>query len=97
MAGNQHFGDLKLGTVVDCLSISGAEALTANKAIGAMKSLGVDLGIVNHSSPEWTEAFTSVGFFRGSSNYVAALSPALIRDPESVRITRADGDGRIHL
>jgi hypothetical protein len=99
-----HFGDLRLGTVLDCAARPGYEAAVAWAAACRLAARGVDLVVTNQAHARWIAAFRTAGFLAASSNYVLALSPALAdavrAQPDGARrvhATRGDADGRIHL
>ena len=101
---HHYFGNLQVGSILDCVAIPDAMALTAVLADDELSSAGADLVLVNHSHSEWVKAFRSSGFLPGPSNYLLAMSKSLTEAVGSVQggdqrvhITRGDGDGRIHL
>ncbi len=104
MRGNKYFGDMRVGTLVDAIAEPGWELAAIRSAIRSMKEAGADLAISNHTHSKWIGALGACGFGNGPSNYVLATSPKLTEairtvDPgfERIHITRADGDGRVHL
>ena len=104
MRGSQHFGDLRVGTVLDCWALPGREPAVIRAATHALERRGVDLVITNQSHARWVAAFRRAGYLSGPSNYILALSPALTAavraeaDGEArIHVTRGDADGRIHL
>lgn len=99
-----HFGNLRVGTIVDALARPGWEASALRTATHMLFELGADLLIVNHTHHAWITALRHNGYFAGPSNYLFAASPPLAQlwkkeDPAGQRVfvTRGDGDGRIHL
>ena len=101
---HHYFGNLQVGSILDCVAIPDAMALTAVLADHELSSAGADLVVVNQSHAEWVRAFRSSGFLPGPSNYLLAMSKRLTEavrsakgGDERVHITRGDGDGRIHL
>jgi len=104
LENNRHFGNLRVGSILDCMADANAMALTAVLTDREMASQGVDLVVVNHSHAAWVQAFRSAGFLAGPSNYLLALSKRLTelvraepQGEERMHVTRGDGDGRIHL
>ena len=104
MENHRHFGNLQVGSILDCLALPDAMATTAILTDRAMAAHDADLVLVNHSHAAWGGAFRAAGFLSGPSNYMLAMSKKLSQairsfpDGESrVHITRGDGDGRIHL
>ena len=103
-ANHHYFGNLQVGSILDCVAIPGAMALTAVLADHELSSAGADLVLVNQIHAEWVKAFRSSGFLTGPSNYLLAMSQQLTEAVRSVQggeqrvhITRGDGDGRMHL
>jgi len=104
LENHRHFGDLQVGSILDCLAEPGAMATTAILTDGELATQGADLVLVNHSHKVWVEAFGSAGFLSGPSNYMLAISKKLTEAVRTVpdgdnriHVTRGDGDGRIHL
>jgi hypothetical protein len=104
MHNSNHFGNLKVGTVLDLQCIPGHEQSAVITARKWLRNENVDLVITNQLHRGWQAAFGASGFIQGPSNYLFAAAPALIRaaggevdDLQRAHITRGDGDGRIHL
>jgi hypothetical protein len=100
MNAHPHFGDLRVGAILDCAAAPEAMAATAALADLELARRGVDLVLTNQTHHRWIEAFAAAGFLNGPSNYVVALSRALaatVCGRDSIHVTRGDGDGRIHL
>ena len=100
MRNHPHFGDLRVGSILDCVAAPEAMAATAILADTELARRGVDVVITNQTHRLWCDGFSAAGFLAGPSNYVVALSPALAArcgDRDSIHVTRGDGDGRIHL
>jgi len=103
MRGHKQFGDLRVGTIADCLApdARSAEAVVG-AAAGILEERGVDLIVSNQLHRHWRAALEEAGFRQGPSNFLLGLSPALAalvsgcRDDE-LHINRGDGDGPIHL
>jgi hypothetical protein len=100
MADDQYFGNLRLATVLDAVSVpeaAGALASDLSRTLGSW----ADLVITNQSHGLWIGAFRQAGFASARSNYLLAMSKPLaeaIGDGIArVHVTRGDGDGRIHL
>ena len=101
---HHHFGNLQVGSVLDCLADADAMVATAILTDREMASRGADLVLVNHSHVAWVRAFRDAGFLAGPSNYMLAMSRRLTElvkgvphGEDHVHVTRGDGDGRIHL
>jgi hypothetical protein len=98
MRGDQYFGDLRVGTIVDCLASPQDAATVIRTARIYLEQRGVDLIISNQGHPAWAEALRADGFFGGPSNFLFAASPALRAIGASDwHINRGDGDGPVHL
>jgi hypothetical protein len=104
MSDHKQFGDLRIGSIIDCM----AAAADAPEVIGCatryLEAKGVDMIVSNQSHEAWRRALFALGFLRGPSNYVLALSPRLSEELQPVNqlrrrfhLTRGDGDGPIHL
>ena len=103
-ADHKQFGDVRLGSIVDCMAGAADAPLVARCATEYLEAQGVDLIVSNQSHGMWRKALFASGFLRGPSNYLLALSPRLaakLQPLEQLRrrfhLTRGDGDGPIHL
>jgi hypothetical protein len=102
MEGHKQFGDMRVGTLVDCLAPA-ESALTAVRAASSLlERRGVDLIVSNQSHSAWSRALLESGFRGHPSNYLVALSPAFAKAAAGAtlhqfHINRGDGDGPIHL
>jgi hypothetical protein len=96
MEGHKQFGNLHVGTIVDCL---GSHREVSEAAERFLESKGVDLIVSNQSHEAWRGALLKRGYLEGPSNYVLATSKELTKllDLTRIHITRGDGDGPIHL
>jgi hypothetical protein len=104
MKNHRHFGNMQVGSILDCMAAPDAMATVATLTDRELGSQGVDLVVMNHSHQAWVEAFHKAGFLDGPSNYMLGMSKKLtdavraVTDGEArVHATRGDGDGRIHL
>jgi hypothetical protein len=104
MNGHKQFGDLRVGTIVDCLAVPGDEDYVIHAASRFLEEQEVDLIVSNQSHRNWRRAFEHAGFFSGTSNYIFAASPQLSRLLEpfasnfpASHLTRGNGAGPIHL
>jgi hypothetical protein len=102
MRNHRQFGDMRVGSIVDCLAARGAVAEVVREATAVLEERGVDLIISNQLHAEWSRALLDAGFRTGPSNYLLALSPALAGMAAAIResefhFNRGDGDGPIHL
>ena len=102
MRGHKQFGDLRVGTIVDCLAAEKEAETVVRTASRTLQERGVDLIVSNQLHRFWSGALEAAGFRQGPSNYLLALSPALAarlggRDEREIHMNRGDGDGPIHL
>lgn len=104
MQGHRQFGELRVGSVVDCLAIPGREVMVIATTTRFLEERGVDLIVTNQLHRDWCAAFRRNGFLSGPSNFYFAVCPALDAkvapldpDLERVHMTRGDGDGPINL
>lgn len=104
MEASKHFGNMYVGSIVDCLAIPAEENAVIAEATRILERRGVDLMVTNQSHRAWRDACLREGFLSGPSNYILGASKEFSRllnewDPngERIHITRGDGDGPIHL
>jgi hypothetical protein len=104
MRGHKQFGDLRVGTVADCLALPEDAGMIVAAAAEWLSERRVDLIISNQTHAQWGTALEHCGFLRGPSNYIFAVSKQLagLLEPldanwSEIHITRGDGDGPIHL
>ncbi len=104
MKDHNFFGNMRVGTIVDCLALPGEEGKVIKAGYDYLVSDKADIVISNQLHQSWCEAFKNNGFLRGPSNFFFFTSPELTsqvseNDPdyEKVHMTRGDGDGPINL
>ncbi|HXE04699.1 MAG TPA: hypothetical protein VN579_01850, partial [Bryobacteraceae bacterium] len=104
MAESKYFGNMLVGSVVDCLAAPGEEATVMEEALRILARRDADIVVTNQSHSSWRQACRMAGFIEGPSNYILGSSKAFSAllnecDPrgDRVHITRGDGDGPIHL
>ena len=100
MRGDQYFGDMRLGSIADCLAEPADAAAVIGAAVRFLEQRGVDLIVSNQLHPAWVAALRGCGFREGPSNFVFAVSKGLaelIPPGAGVHVNRGDGDGPIHL
>jgi hypothetical protein len=104
MKENKYFGNMQVGSVVDCLAFPGQENHVARMASRYLEDYGVDIIVTNQLQRSWCKAFARNGYLPGPSNFIFAASPQLAArlDPFEVNVsrvhmTRGDGDGPISL
>jgi hypothetical protein len=104
MRDDKYFGNLRLGSIVDCLAVPGDEATVVALAARHLARLGSDVVVTNQSHARWLAALGANGWFSGPSNFLFAASPQLAerlgpleKSLATIHFNRADGDGPIHL
>jgi len=104
MSQNKYFGNMRVGSIIDCLARPEDAHKVIFTASQVLERRGVDLMLSNQSHASWCAGLKRAGFLRGPSNYLFITSvplTALLRqiDPAGtgVHMTRGDGDGPIHL
>jgi hypothetical protein len=104
LTNHKQFGNLRLGSLVDCLALPGYEHDVVRAATRLLLERGVDLIVSNQLHRAWGKALECSGFLSGPSNFLFVVSPALaaLLDPfeataDQFHMTRGDGDGPIHL
>jgi hypothetical protein len=88
MNQHKHFGDLRVGTIVDCLALPQDAEPVAQCATRWLTSAGVDLIVTNQTSSAWGKALHRAGFLRGPSNFIMSLSPQLLGRLQPFETTR---------
>jgi hypothetical protein len=95
-----YFGNMRVGTLVDCLALTGQELAVVHAATCHLSRAGMDLVVSNQAHHAYTTALRQNGYLSGPSNFVLGMSKKLVerireRDPEfrHVHMTRGDGDG----
>ncbi len=104
MRQNKYFGNLRVGSIVDCLALPEHAFEVTHAATRLLEQRGVDLIVSNQSHAAWSTALRRAGFLAGPSNFIFAASKELaevlrpfdVTMPET-HINRGDGDGPIHL
>ena len=104
MREHKHFGDLRVGTIVDCLAMPEDAQAVAGAAAAELRRRDVDLIVSNQTHAAWCAAFRRAGFLEGPSNRIFAASVKLgqllgplAENQGRLHITRGDGVGPIHL
>ena len=104
MKDHKQFGNLRVGSIVDCLAIPGAEAAVVSATTNKLARRGVDVIVTNQLHRSWCSAFRNNGYLSGPSNFIFTAAPKLAErlEPLSenaslVHMTRGDGDGPINL
>jgi hypothetical protein len=104
MRDHKYFGNLRVGSIVDCFGDPQHAAVVGSRALADLTARGVDLVVSNQSHRAWGDALRRAGFLTGPSNFLFAASPQLAARLEpfeanenELHFNRGDGDGPIHL
>lgn len=104
MNNHKQFGNMRVGSIVDCLALPDEEQGVIKSAADFLEKSGVDIIVSNQLHSFWRKALVDNGFLRGPSNFIFAASKKLAEllypfDANSLafHINRGDGDGPIHL
>lgn len=104
LSAHKHFGNLRLGSIVDCFALAGKEMEVVWAALDLLERRQVDLVVSNQSHEAWGQAFRRCGFLTGPSNFLFGASPSLgtamtpfAAAVRRIHFTRADGEGPSHL
>jgi hypothetical protein len=104
MRDNRYFGNLRVGTVADCLASPASAPAVVQAATKVLEDRGVDLMIANHSHAAWGNAFRASGYLQGPSNFIFAASKPLGErlapfemTQHQIYLMRGDGDGPVNL
>jgi hypothetical protein len=104
LRNHKQFGNMRLGSIVDCLSLPDEEFNTIDPVWRYLYNRDVDLVVSNQANSRWCEALARCGFLRGPSNFALSLSPELeelvgpvAETMKRMHFNRSDGDGPVHL
>ncbi len=104
MQDHNYFGNMRLGSLVDCLALPGKEELVMSATIDHLRRSGADMMVTNQAHHRWRAAAQSQGLCQATSNFIVALSKpvAAMLEPfeeqkERVHMTRGDGSGPQNL
>jgi hypothetical protein len=99
MRDNQYFGNLRLGIVVDSLSLPGYEAPLLRSASDQALRLGCDLVCANLLPSSLQDAARRAGWLAGPSNFLLATSKQMtaVMDDRTAYVSRRDGDGLANI
>jgi hypothetical protein len=102
MRDHKQFGNMRVGSIIDCMAAPEAAGAVVRAVTGVLEERGVDLILSNQLHGGWNQALREAGFRLGPSNYLLALSPALVAlvgdaSEHGFHCNRGDGDGPIHL
>jgi len=105
MQGDARFGDLKVGSIIDALSLPGQEAAVTATAARALAREGVDLIAGNLTHKRWRNAFAASGFLTFPNRrdmYLPQPTDALFKERgihpvDDFHLMPIDGDGPLGL
>ncbi len=104
MSKHKQFGDMRVGTLVDCLALPDDARDVVACCREFLVEQGADLLISNQASQAWGNALKQCGFLEGPSNFpflaapkLAALLEPFKQTAEGFHLNRGDGDGPINL
>jgi hypothetical protein len=103
LADHRQFGNMRLGSLVDCFAHPDDAHAVVACVKDALESRGVDLIVSNQSHAVWCSALDKAGFLRGPSNFLFASSrelTGLLGEETPIgafHLNRGDGDGPINL
>ncbi|HEX4143242.1 MAG TPA: hypothetical protein VHY91_06810 [Pirellulales bacterium] len=104
MNGHNYFGNLRVGSLIDCLALPGHEDAVVCAAIRHSKREKAEILVTNLSHHRWRSAAESQGLCSASSNFifaaskpVAAMIESVDAKMERIHMTRGDGSGPENL
>jgi len=104
MNGHKQFGNMQLGSIIDCFAATADAAKVIDAARQALEEHKPDLIVSNQAHAAWCRALSEAGFSRGPSNFLFASAPELTRllgeagaGSDNLHLNRGDGDGPINL
>jgi hypothetical protein len=104
MHDHRHFGNLRVGSLIDGLALKDAIPDVVGAATGVLEERGVDLTVSNQGHASWCDALRRHGFQYGPSNFILAMSrqlttllTPLTTHQARLHINRGDGDGPLDL
>ena len=103
MHDDRYFGNLRVGSVVDCLAAPEQSGRVIASAVRCLRDHAVDLIVSNQMASAWVRGLEQNGFRAGPSTFLFGASKALrslMRSDDALggsHINRGDGDGPINL
>jgi hypothetical protein len=102
MVANKYFGDMRVGTLVDCLALPDHAEAVVLASMNELGAAGCDIAISNQLHRAWCRVLERCGFWAGPSNFLIGFSPQLAQklrplDLNQLHINRGDGDGPYNL
>lgn len=104
MQANENYGDLRVGSIVDCLARTEHAGEVVAAASAFLARSGVDMIVSNQAHPAWARGFAQNGYAVLPNRRLFAVSPAL-RDllapfddtARGLHLTNMDGHGPMAL
>jgi hypothetical protein len=104
MRDHKHFGNLRVGSIVDCFALPEQAFGVVRAATQVLEARGVDVILSNQSYAAWGAALQSAGFLQGPSNFRFAASRELTKllgpvptTMAHIHLTRGDGAGPVNF
>ncbi len=104
MNGSEYFGNMRLGSLIDCLALRKDAGQVVRAATQHLKASGADLIVSNQLDAAWGAALKDCGFMSGPSNLLFAASKKLAErlqvfplQSRAIHMTRGDGEGPSRL
>ena len=104
MNGHNYFGNMRVGSLVDCLALPGMEDEVVFAAVRHLKRQQAEIIVTNLSHHRWRAAAESQGLCPATSNFifaaskpVAAMIEAVDGKMERIHMNRGDGSGPENL
>jgi hypothetical protein len=104
MSRHKYFGNMRVGSIVDCLSLPEDAPCVIRCAMNFLECRHVDLIVTNQAHSAWCDALSLHGFVKGPSNFLLAVSQDLLKRLQpfeavkrAIHMNRGDGDGPINL
>lgn len=104
MKGEHRFGDLRVGSIVDCLALPDDAGEVVHAATGFLTRRGVDIVVSNQAHPGWARGFAQNGYAVLADKRLFAMSPALQEAlapfdqmSQGLHLTNMDGHGPMAL
>src|SRR6266705_69741 len=69
MHNDKYFGNLRVGSIVDCLALPENASAVIRAATRVLEERGADLIVSNQSHAAWSTALRNAGFVAGPSNF----------------------------
>jgi hypothetical protein len=99
MKNNHHFGDLKVGTLVDGFGRAADASALVAAGISHLAETGADIIVANFSHAAWIEACRRSGMIAGPESYYHFVSPGGLpffedsSPPREIHVSRGHSDG----